>query len=416
MDFRYKPVIRLISIISLFFFCWTFGGIFEVVAFATTDSKQSGKNSQQSTIGSQSTQPKQQKSEEKFQKSIDEIESILVDTAIDTNTKKNKLKTKRSEIEGLDTAIKRQFSDTERFLKEKGLPPEILERHYKFVKHYEDNLKELNDNLVAIDKSRTKSEADAAISRAKAYLEKVKAPSKHKKLDPNRLPFTTPEIKTFEKIEKQSIDEPKTRDSLKKNAVIGNESSPILIASAGSLDGLLAQAQDEPPTTRNTPPTEADLAETLEIKFTPEVQAKVAELGNSPVALYEYVRNHFTYEPYYGSLKGSQQTLLEMAGNDIDLASVLIGLMRAANIPARYSCGEIELSLDRLMNWIGGVTDPNTAAQILATAGVPGKLLTESGKLKYAQFSHCWVEAYVDMFPSMGSVNKQGKYWTPIDP
>ena len=62
-----------------------------------------------------------------------------------------------------------------RCLKEKGLPPEILERHYKFVKHYEDNLKELNDNLDAIDKSKKKSDAEAAIGRAKSHLEKVKA-------------------------------------------------------------------------------------------------------------------------------------------------------------------------------------------------------------------------------------------------
>ena len=80
-----------------------------------------------------------------------------------------------------------------RFLKEKGLPPEILERHYKFVKHYDDNLKELNDNLDAIDKSRTKTEADAAIGKAKAHLEKVKMPSKHVPLDPNKLPHRTAE-------------------------------------------------------------------------------------------------------------------------------------------------------------------------------------------------------------------------------
>jgi transglutaminase-like putative cysteine protease len=414
MDFRYKPAIRIISSIVLCFFCWTFC-ICEIPN-ALANSQQSGNSNQQSAISSQSAQPKPLKSEERFQKAIDDITQIVSDTSTDTDTKKNKLKTKRSEIEGLDTAIKKQFSDTERFLKEKGLPPEILERHHKFVKHYEDNLKELNDNLDAIDKSKTKSETDASISRAKSHLEKVKAPSKHVPLDPNKLPFTSPEIKTFERIEKRSTEEPKSDDSLKKNAGFRKNKSPILIASAGSLAGLLAQASDDPTIIRNSPPTEADLAETLEIKFTPELQAKVAEIGTSPVKLYEYVRNHFTYEPYYGSLKGSQHTLLEMAGDDIDLASVLIALLRSANVPSRYVCGTIELSTDDLMNWLGGIKDPNTAAQIMATNGIPGTLLTEGGTIKYAQFDHCWVEAYVDMFPSMGSINKQGKYWTPIDP
>jgi len=417
MDFRCTQPIRIISLTVLLFFCWTFGGIFDIVAFAATDSKQTAGSSKQLTSQSSSqAQTKPLKPDEKFQKTVDAIAQIVNDASTDTDTKKNKLKGKKSEIESLDTQIKKQFNDTERFLKEKGLPPEILDRHYKFVKHYEDNLKELNDNLDAIDKSKTKSEADAAISRAKAHLEKVKAPSKHVPLDPNRLPFTSPEIKTFEKIEKQSTEEPKSDDSLKKNAGLGKNQSPILIASAGSLDGLLARASDDPTIIRNSPPTEADLTETLEIKFTPELQAKVAEIGTSPVKLYEYVRNHFTYEPYYGSLKGSQQTLLEMAGNDIDQASVLIALLRSANIPARYACGTIELSTDDLMNWLGGIKDPNTAAQIMATNGIPGTLLTEGGKIKYAQFEHCWVEAYVDMFPSMGSVNKQGQYWIPIDP
>jgi hypothetical protein len=415
MDFRYKPAVRAISLTVLFFFCWTFGGVFDV-AYAVKNSSQHTVDSSQENPTKNTQQSKTQKPEEKFQKTIEDIENILADTSTDTDTKKNKLKTKKSEIESLDVEIKKQFSDTEKKLKDEGLPNEILQRHYDFVKKYDDNLNELKNNLDAIDKAKDKKEADDAIEKTKKFLEKVKSPKKYVPLDPNKLPFTTPEVKTFETIEKQNIEEQKTQDSLKKNAAIGNKRLPILIASAGSLDGLLAQASDNTTTTQNSPPTEADLSETLEIKFTPEINAKVAEIGTLPVKLFEYVRNHFTYEPYYGSLKGSQQTLLEMAGNDIDLASVLIALLRSANIPSRYACGTIELSMDDLMNWLGGIKDPNTAAQIMATNGIPGTLLTEGGTIKLAQFSHCWAEAYVDMFPSMGSVNKQGKYWTPIDP
>jgi transglutaminase-like putative cysteine protease len=418
MDIKRSSTIRIISLFVLFFFSWTFAGLCDIAYAIKNDEQQlansNQQNSQDSSGNSQGS--KKQKAEEKFEKTLTELEQILTDTSTDTDTKKNKIKTKKSEIEGLDVEIKKQFSDTEKKLKDEGLPNEILERHYDFVKKYDDNLNELNSNLDAIDKAKTKTEVEAEVEKTKKFLEKVKPPKKHVPLDPNKLPFTTPEIRTFEKIEKQNIEEQKTQDSLKKNAAIGNDSSPILIASAGSLDGLLAQASESSTTTQSTPPSEADLAETLEIKFTPEIQAKVAELGNSPVALYGYVRNHFVYEPYYGSLKGSQQTLLEMAGNDIDMASALIALLRSANVPSRYACGTIELSTDDLMNWLGGIKDPNTAVQIMATNGIPGKLLTEGGTIKYAQFEHCWVEAYIDMFPSMGSVNKQGKYWTPIDP
>src|SRR4030042_2027209 len=164
MDFRYKRPIRIIALLTLCLFCWSFGGIFDIVAFAATDSKQTAGSSKQLTSQSSSqTQPKPLKPEEKFQKNIDDIESILADTATDTETKKNKLRGKKSELESYDIEIRETFAKTEKKLKDEGLPPEILERHRNFVKHYEDNLKELNNNLDAIDKSKTKSEADAAI-------------------------------------------------------------------------------------------------------------------------------------------------------------------------------------------------------------------------------------------------------------
>jgi hypothetical protein len=78
MDFRYKPGIRAISIIVLFFFCWTFGLCDTLYAIA--NSKQAVKSSQQSAIishSAQSAQPKTQKPEERFQTVIDDIEKIL---------------------------------------------------------------------------------------------------------------------------------------------------------------------------------------------------------------------------------------------------------------------------------------------------------------------------------------------------
>lgn len=399
-------VFKPIAVVVLAFFLWTFGGVFDI-AYAINDRIQNSEARSQN-LKTNSPQPNTQRPEGNFQKTIESIGQILSDTATDTDTKKNKLRTSRAAIEALDVELKKQFSETEKFLKDKGLPNEILDRHYKFVRHYDDNLKELKANLAAIDKAKTKDETDSAIGTTKARLEKVRPPKRYKPLDPNKLPHRVPEIKSFEVIERQP-------DTVKEDDI---SKKPLLVASIGSLDGLLAQASTTTTTTTtvNTAPTEADLAENIEIKFTPEIQAKVAEIGSSPVNLYEYVRNRFTYEPYYGSLKGGQQTLFEMAGNDIDLASALISFLRAANIPARYACGTIELSADRLMNWLGGVKDPRTAAQIMATNGIPGKLLTEGGTVKYAQFDHCWVEAYVDMFPSMGAVNKKGRYWTPLDP
>lgn len=54
-------------------------------------------------------------------------------------------------------------------------------------------------------------------------------------------------------------------------------------------------------------------------------------------------------------------TLQTKRGNSFDTASLLIGLLRAANIPARYVYGTIQIPADKAMNWVGGVTKPEAA-------------------------------------------------------
>jgi hypothetical protein len=63
MDFRYKPAIRLISLVSLFFFCWSFaGGVDIAYAIKTSDKIQvaSSKSDNQRLFASnqQSNTPK----------------------------------------------------------------------------------------------------------------------------------------------------------------------------------------------------------------------------------------------------------------------------------------------------------------------------------------------------------------------
>lgn len=71
-----------------------------------------------------------------------------------------------------------------------NLPKEILDRHYKFVKYYEDNLKELKTNLNAVELYTVDSkQGKEAFRKAKLHLEKVKPLKKHIPLDPNNLPF-----------------------------------------------------------------------------------------------------------------------------------------------------------------------------------------------------------------------------------
>jgi hypothetical protein len=460
MNFRHHPAIKIISAFVFFFFTCSFGGVFDI-AYAIQASSQHTVDSSQGKPTKNTQKANTPRPEEKFQKAMDDIDQFLNDSTLDTERKKVRLKSKKTEIESFDVEIKKQFADTEKKLKDDGMPSEILERHRKFVKQYEDNLKELKDNLNALDKAKTKASFDAESEKAKRFIEKVKPHREHQPFDPEKMPHRTAEPvfkeprmnpDEFEKEQKEKSvaqqqiplnppllkgdfrdDMPSVQSpTLEKGGKGGFSSKPVLVASNDSLDGLLNgkvtppysspyQWEDERGGTillaAANPPTSDDLAETIEIQLTPEIRAKAAELGNNPIKIYEYVRNNFQYEPYYGSLKGANQTLQEMAGNDFDQASLLIALLRASNIPARYVYGTIELTIEKLMNWVGGITNPTTAAQVLATAGVPGKLITEGGKIKYAQFEHCWVETYVPYGNYRGAVRDDSiKTWIPLDP
>jgi len=163
------------------------------------------------------------------------------------------------------------------------------------------------------------------------------------------------------------------------------------------------------------PPTDADLAETIEVQFTPEIRAKAEELGNNPVKIYNWVRNNIEFVPTYGSIQGANMCLQTKQCNAFDTASLLIVLLRASNIHARYVYGTIELLIEKVKNWVGGFTDSMEALRLLASAKIPTKGMTVGGEIKYVRLGHTWVETWVDMIPSQGAIHKQGDTWIPLD-
>jgi transglutaminase-like putative cysteine protease len=399
--------IKVISVVVLFFFCWTFGGLFDIAYAAKNEIKQAGKN-----------KPKKEKPEEKFEKTLNDLEQALLDTETDTDTKKNKAKEKKSKIDALDVEIKKQFADTEKKLKDEGLPQEILERHYNFVNHYEKNLKELQKNLDDIEKAKTKAEADDAIDKTKKFLEKVKPPKKHVPLDPNKLPHRTPEPKFIEP--RKNPNEFKTEQTAWWNI---NEKNSVLVASNGPLTGLLNSSlpniydQDPILLAQADPPTSADLAETIEVQFTPAIQAKAEELEHNPVKIYNWVRNNIEFAPTYGSIQGADYCLQTKLCNAFDTSSLLIALLRVSGIHARYVEGTVEIPIEKVKNWVGGFTDSMAALRLMASGGIPTKGMTVGGEIKYVRLEHIWVEAWIDYMPSRGARHNtgQGDTWIPLD-
>ncbi|MEH7381914.1 transglutaminase-like domain-containing protein [Bacillus sp. JJ1533] len=163
-------------------------------------------------------------------------------------------------------------------------------------------------------------------------------------------------------------------------------------------------------------PTDADVQETIETKWTEQIEAVAEELGKNPLEIYEFVRHTVTFEPYYGSRKGALGTLEERSGNDIDQASLLISLLRYHDIPARYAHGTIEVPIERAMKWVGAET-PEAAARILASLGTPVSSLIKGGKISAIQVEHVWVEAYVPYDEYRGIGEQSGtSTWVPLDP
>jgi len=320
-------------------------------------------------------------------------------------------------VDKVDKEIRKEFKETEKKLKDAGLPAEIMKRHDDMVAHYTQNLSKLRDYVEgirsiqresgkAVDqaaRAAKRNDLKAKILETRDFLKDKIKKKPHAKLDPNNLPHRSPKpIDREPRLKKEDFLDPA------KGPVV-DDRKPIQVAALGDLSGLLLALA-------TNAPTAADLAETIEVQFTPDIQAKAAELNHDPVKIFNWVKNSIDFEPYYGSLKGAQQTLFEKGGNDFDQASLLIALFRVSNIPARYVYGTVEIPIEKLMNWLGGFTDPNAAAMLLASAGFPGKLIVEGGRIKSAQMEHVWVDAWIDYIPSRGAVHRQGDTWIPMDP
>ncbi|TXH32507.1 MAG: transglutaminase domain-containing protein, partial [Burkholderiaceae bacterium] len=154
--------------------------------------------------------------------------------------------------------------------------------------------------------------------------------------------------------------------------------------------------------------------------------AKALELGNNPVNIQNWVRNNVEWVPTWGAIQSAQDTLDKKRGNAIDIASLEIALLRAAKIPARYQFGTIELPAEQVMNWVGGVSKPEAAQQLLGQGGIANRGLIEGGRISKIRMEHAWVQAYVNWLPSRGakqgsatqhpSPQGQRNAWVPLDP
>jgi RHS repeat-associated protein len=111
-----------------------------------------------------------------------------------------------------------------------------------------------------------------------------------------------------------------------------------------------------------------------------EFSQLAAALENDPRRIYQFVRNHFTYVPYYGALKGPYLTLKERSGNDFDQAAVLVALLRAAGYTANYQYGSMSIPVSAANNidmahWLGTDANATRIGNIIGSGGIPATIV-----------------------------------------
>lgn len=162
-----------------------------------------------------------------------------------------------------------------------------------------------------------------------------------------------------------------------------------------------------------------------------------AALAHDPVRIFEFVRDQVAYEPYAGCLRGPRGTLLALAGNGVDRASLLAAMLASAKQRVRFAQGRLpddrarELVASVFVERAGAASAVPPAAgagkaaadalaagvsrdgRLLATslreAGFPARAETTTlESLVREAGDHWWVQwwrdgEWVDLDPSFGS-------------
>jgi len=159
----------------------------------------------------------------------------------------------------------------------------------------------------------------------------------------------------------------------------------------------LAMQQGSPSPASPIPqPVAADTQPTVDAQSKdPLIVAKAQSLGNDVIRIYNFVHDTVETEMYFGSKKGAVGTLREGRGNDVDQASLLVALLRAADIPCRYESGTVELSVDAANAYTATEALSATLTALLSS-GVKAKSVSlGTGRGLGIQMAHTWVRAFV---------------------
>ncbi|WP_051264096.1 transglutaminase-like domain-containing protein [Teredinibacter turnerae] len=305
----------------------------------------------------------------------------------------------KQKIEEMNTLAMEGFANTGRYLADHNMPPDIVHRHERAVQNYQSHYAATMAGVDAALNAKNLQAQGEAIHALHSRLKNQKLTSTHEAEDPARMPWGVPNA--------HQVREPVTSaDQLAKATGFSPVPKGLLLAANVITPEMLGNLGG---------PDTDDLAETVDVQFTQAIRLKALELGEDPVQIYNWVRNNIEFIPSYGSIQGADYTLQLGKGNAFDIASLLIALLRVSNIPARYAYGTVDIPAEKVMNWVGGVSVPAAAQQLLGQGGIPNTGLVSGGEVKTIRMEQMWVEAWVDYFPSRGEKHSVGDQWVPMD-
>lgn len=320
-------------------------------------------------------------------------------------------------IEVIDREILDRYERAADHIRETGLGAEIRARNDAAEKSYRGRFQDLRQAVretirLARQQQREsergnharatarRAEVAELAARADDFLVAMVARPERVPLDPENLPHRL--------VEQEPRDPRLTPEEFDELSVANEdaaaESAPRVTAPVLSFAAAAAA------------PAPEDLAETVEVRFTPEIEALAEELGGDPLAIFDFVHNEIEFTPTFGSIQGANSCLLSRRCSAFDTASLLIALYRASGIPARYAMGTIEVPIDEVKGLAGGFTDVRAALQLIASSGTPVAAVSSEGEMVAAQLEHVWVEAFLDYIPSRGTRHVEGDTWVPLDP
>lgn len=341
--------------------------------------------------------------ETKFSRAIQQVEELLevlevkLNDLQDTAAEQAALVQARHDIVELDRAVTANFSAISDSIQVKGLPEIIQKRQSDMESNYRVQLNELLTSLQDIESATDAEDLKIKIGKAKGHLKSHKNKRSHQPFDPNELPSRS---------RKPNRDNKPKESKSEFQAAKLFDNPYTKIASLGEFTFDLLPDADDP----------AYLSETVEVKLTQAINDKAEELNHDPVKIYHWVRNNIEWQPTWGAVQNAELTLSARRGNAMDISSLLIALLRASGIPARYVHGAIDVPVENFKNWAGGFSSTDAAINYASAAGIPITSIISGGQIIKVRLEHIWVEAAIDYQPSRGAKNYAADSWVAMDP